>query len=45
MNSSGISSQLLCGTVSDFNDKENAEKMLVTAGSKQDLIPENKAGE
>jgi hypothetical protein len=42
MKSTGKSNQLLCRTVSFFNDKENVEKMLVTAGSKQDLIPGNK---
>jgi hypothetical protein len=36
------SSQLLCRTVTVLDDKEKAEKMLVTAGSKPDLILRNK---
>jgi hypothetical protein len=41
----GKSGQLLCGSVSVFNDKKNVEKMLVTVGLKQDLIQQNKAVE
>ena len=40
--SDGKSGQLLCGTVSVFNDEKNVEIMLATVEWKQDLIPENK---